>query len=118
MPGIDYRAARAEVRLAEVLALLNFVPCSRQGPQRRGPCPLHGARSLRSRSFAAHVGKNVWYCFRCRRGGNALDLWAAATRQPLHAATTALYGRLGRDVPWLPTPRQHGPSRGDIMPAP
>jgi DNA primase len=118
MPGIDYRAARADVRLAEVLAQLNFVPCSRQGPQQRGPCPLHGARSVRSRSFAVHVGKNVWYCFRCRRGGNALDLWAAATRQPLHVATRDLYGRLGREVPWLPMPRPHGPGRGDTMPAP
>ncbi len=116
MPGIDYRAARAAVCLAEVLDLLRFVPCSGHGPERRGPCPLHGSRNARSRSFAAHLGKNAWYCFRCRRGGNALDLRAAATRQPLHAATTELFFRLGRDVPWLKAPRSHRPHRGGTMP--
>jgi DNA primase len=100
MPGIDYRAARAQVRLAEVLALLDFVPRRRLGEQLRGPCPVHRSGTATSRSFAAHLGKNVWHCFRCGAGGNALDLWAAVTRQPLHAAVCDLYRRLGRDVPW------------------
>jgi DNA primase len=117
MPGIDYRAARAQVRLAEVLALLNFVPQRRSGLQLRGPCPLHGARTPTSRSFAAHLGKNVWHCFRCGAGGNALDLWAAVRRQPLHAAVCDLYQRLGRPVPWRPRPAR--PCYGETpMPEP
>lgn len=104
MPGIDYRAARALLPLADVLALLGFVPRRQLGPQLRGPCPLHRSRSARSRSFAAHLGKNAWYCFRCGTGGNALDLWAAATRQPLHAGVLDLCQRLGRNVPWLAAP--------------
>jgi len=104
MPGIDYRAARALVPLSDVLALLGFVPCRRRGAQLRGPCPLHGSRSATSRSFAAHLGKNAWHCFRCGAGGNALDLWAAVTRQPLHVAVLDLCQRLGRDVPWLAAP--------------
>lgn len=115
MPGIDYRAARADMRLAEVLDLLGFVPCARQGPQLRGPCLVHGSRRPESRSFVAHLGKNVWYCFRCARGGNALDLWAAVTRQPFYAAVGELYHRLGRAVPLLPAPRSR-PNRGDLMP--
>lgn len=95
MPAIDYRQARAEVRLGDVLRLLG------QEPRRRGRCPVHESRSLRSRSFAADLERNLWYCFRCRRGGNALDLWVAVTRQPLHQAVLALYERLGRSVPWL-----------------
>jgi DNA primase len=117
MPGIDYRAARADVRLAEVLDLLGFVPCAGHGQQVRGACPLHGTRGRR-RSFAAHLSKNIWYCFRCNRGGNALELWAAVTRQPLHAAVCDLYQRLGRDVPWLSAPRRPQPGRGAIMPEP
>ena len=31
MPGIDFRQARQEIRLAEVLALLNYQPRQRQG---------------------------------------------------------------------------------------
>jgi DNA primase len=118
MPGIDYRAARAEVRLVEVLELLGFAPCSRQGQHLRGACPLHGTRRRRSRSFAAQLGKNVWYCFRCNRGGNALELWAAVTHQPLHAAVCELYRRLGREVPWRSAPRRDRPGRGDTMPKP
>ena len=44
-----------------------------------------------SRSFAADHGKQLWHCFRCGAGGNALDLWVAVTRQPLHAAVLDLY---------------------------
>jgi DNA primase len=105
MPGIDFREARARLRLAAVLELLDFAPCSRCGDQVRGPCPVHGSHAPTSRSFAAHLGKNVWHCFRCGAGGNALDLWATLTRQDLHAAVLDLCGRLGRDVPWLPPPR-------------
>jgi DNA primase len=99
MPGIDFRQARAEIRLVEVLALLDYAPRQRCGEQLRGPCPVHGSRSETSRSFAAHLGKNVWQCFVCAASGNALDLWAAVTRQGIYAAVLDLYRRLGRAAP-------------------
>ena len=111
MPGIDFREARARLPLAEVLQLLGFVPRGRAGAQVRGPCPVHGSRSAASRSFAAHLGRGVWHCFRCGAGGNALDLWAALTRLPLHAAVLDLCRRLHRPVPWLADARpgsRHG----------
>jgi DNA primase len=90
MPAVDYHAARGQVRLAEVLALLGWRPRprsrSRRGDQARGPCPLHGSRSPTSRCFAAHLGRHLFHCFAGGVGGNALDLWAAHTRLPLHAA--------------------------------
>ncbi len=122
MPGIDFREARARLPLAAVLDLLGFVPHRRTGDQVRGPCPVHGSRGPRSRSFAADLGRGVWQCFRCGAGGNVLDLWVAVTRQPLHAAVLDLCRRLGREVPWLPRPARSGrrqPRRGDtIMPGP
>ena len=104
MPGIDFREARARLPLAAVLDLLGFVPHTRRGHQVRGLCPVHGSRSPASRTFAAHLGKNVWHCFRCGAGGNPLDLWVAVTHQELHAAVLDLCQRLGCDVPWLPRP--------------
>ena len=104
MPGIDFRQARSQLRLPQVLKLVGFVPCWRCADQVRGPCPVHCAQAPRSRSFAAHLGKGVWHCFRCGAGGNVLDLWAAVTRQSLHAAVIDLYKQRGREVPWLPRP--------------
>jgi DNA primase len=99
MPGIAFAELRRQVTLAEVLELAGFVPASRRGAVIRGPCPLHGSRSPRSRSFAAHLGRHVWHCFGCGAGGNALDLWVAVTGQPLYAAALDLCQRLGRALP-------------------
>ena len=114
MPALDFREARARLPLAAVLDLLGFVPSGRRGPQVRGPCPVHRSRTPASRAFAAHLGQNAWHCFGCGAGGNALDLWAAVTRQPLHAAVIDLSGRLGRAVPGR---RDHAREE-DTMPEP
>ena len=102
MPLIDLRQARAEVRLHEVLELLGWRPRTRLAAQVRGPCPVHGSQSPRSRIFSAQLDRNVWHCFRCGAGGNALDLWAQVTHQGIHDAVLELYRRLCRSVPWLP----------------
>lgn len=106
MPPIDFRAARSEIRLAEVLQLLGWRARERRGEQVRGRCPLPTSRCAaeqtpQSRSFSAHLGKSVWRCFRCEAGGNTLDLWAAVTGQELYPAVLDLYQRLSRAVPWL-----------------
>jgi DNA primase len=101
MAAIDYRVLRAEVGLEAVLKLLDFVAACRRGDQVRGPCPLHAPQPSGSRSFSAHLTKNAYRCFRCGSAGNQLDLWAAATRQPLHQAAIDLCARLHRDIPWL-----------------
>jgi DNA primase len=125
VPGIDFRLARQGVRITEVLELIGLAPWRVLGEQARGPCPLHGSRGARSRVFAVHLGKQVYHCFACGAGGNALDLWAAWTRQDLHAATVDLYQRLGREIPWLSckssTRSRERPVHGEecqAMPAP
>lgn len=100
MRGIDFREARARVRIAEVLDLIGFEPRRVLGAQARGPCPLHRSRRATSRVFAVHLTKNLYHCFTCGAAGNALDLWAAWTRQRLYAAVVDLYQRLGREIPW------------------
>ena len=101
MPLIDLRQIRSEIRLAVVLELLGWRggACGRE--QVRGPCPVHGSSSPRSRSFSAQLGRGMWHCFVCEASGNALDLWARVTGQELYPAVLELYRQLGRDVPGL-----------------
>jgi len=101
MRRLDFRRAREEIRLTEVLTLLGYQARQQTGEQRRGPCPVRGSSSPSSRSFAAHLGKNVWQCFVCRASGNALDLWAAVTHQGIYPAVLELYRRLSRVPPFL-----------------
>jgi DNA primase len=103
MPWLDFRQARAEIRLAEVLQLLGWSARTRVGAQLRGACPVHRSQSATSRVFAAHLERGIWQCFRCGAAGNALDLWALVTGQGIYQAVVDLYGRLGRALPWLPS---------------
>jgi hypothetical protein len=50
-----------------------------------------------------------WHCFGCGADGNALDLWAAVTKQPLYAAVLDLCRRLPLDIPWRPARSPPGP---------
>jgi DNA primase len=101
MPLLDFRQARTEVRLHEVLQLLGWTAHSRVGARVRGACPVHRSQSPTSRVFAAHLGRGIWQCFRCGARGNALELWAQVTGQAIYPAVLDLYRRLGRAVPWL-----------------
>jgi DNA primase len=100
MPGVDFRQVRSLVGMSDVLALVGWRARTRRGEQLRGRCPLHGSRSPTSRCFAVHLGKGVYHCFRCGASGNALDLYAAMTRQTIYQAALELCGRLGHSVPW------------------
>jgi hypothetical protein len=103
MPGIDFNRVRAEITMEQVLNLLRFEPTSRRGPQWYGACPLHETSSRRKRShcFSVNVALGCYYCHRCHRHGNPLELWADATGQSLHRAAIDLYRQLGRAVPWI-----------------
>jgi hypothetical protein len=103
-PAIDFATLRAVVTMAAVLQLLGFRARSTQGIQQRGPCPLHGSTSGTSRCFSANLERHTFHCFKCGKSGNALDLWAHATRQSLYDAALDLCQRLQIPVPELPGP--------------
>lgn len=98
MAGIDFVLLRRQLSLAQVLDLIGFTPTTRCGPQLRGPCLVHGSASG-SRSFAAHLEKNCWHCFRCGAGGNALDLYLAVTKLAVYEGALELCARLGISAP-------------------
>jgi putative transposase len=104
-PAIDFAAVREAITISAVLDLLGFRAVSARGAQQRGPCPLHGSTSGTSRCFSANLNRHTFQCFKCGRSGNALDLWAHATRQTPYDAALNLCNRLAIRLPLLPTPR-------------
>jgi putative transposase len=101
-PAIDFAALRSVVTMTAVLQLLGCQPCSSQGAQQRGPCPLHGSTSGTARCFSVNLEQQNFHCFKCGRSGNALDLWAHASSQSPYDAALDLCQRLGVPVPHLP----------------
>lgn len=98
MGGVDFRTVRSQVTMSQVLDLLGFEATEAHGDQVRGTCMIHDSNSLSSRTFSANLRKQVYQCFRCGSAGNQLDLWAAATHQPLYPATIDLCQRLGLPI--------------------
>ena len=107
-PAIDFAAVRAAVHIESVLGLLGFRARRTHGAQQRGPCPLHGSTTGTSCCFSANLDKNAFHCFKCGRAGNALDLWAHATRQTPYDAARDLCQRLAIPLPTLHTPTRNG----------
>jgi putative transposase len=103
-PAIDFAAVRAALTIAQVLALLGFVPRSDHAGQQRGACPLHGSTQGTARCFSVNTQAHTFHCFKCGRSGNALDLWAAAHRLSIYDAALDLCQRLNIPLPVLTSP--------------
>jgi transposase InsO family protein len=114
-PFIDFAAIRATITMTAVLQLLGCRIQAR-GAQHRGPCPLHGSTAGTSRCFSANLNEHIFHCFKCGRSGNALDLWALATRQTTHDAAIDLCERLHMPLPTLPANRNR--AEETVAPAP
>ena len=92
-PKVDFAFLRQQVTITQVLEHLGLLSRLRgNGPQRRGPCPVHSHPADRDRTFSVHLGKNAFQCFQAECGvkGNVLDLWAAIPRLPLYDAALHL----------------------------
>ena len=101
-PGklIDFAKVRSLIRINDVLMLLAWEPCSIQGPQLRGACPLPNCATTSRRTFCVNHEQQAWHCFACGRHGNQLDLWVIMSGQPLYQATVELCHRAGKSVPY------------------
>lgn len=76
--SVDFAYLRSQITIEQILRHLGYFDRLRgSGPQRRGPCPVHGTKRDRGRTFSVHLGRNVYQCFHppCGASGNVLDLW-------------------------------------------
>ncbi|MBZ0113758.1 MAG: DNA primase [Thermoanaerobaculia bacterium] len=83
----------------------------RRGHRQIGLCPLHKEKTP---SFSVEASQNLFYCFGCGAGGDAIKLHMMLSGDDFPAAIEALAGRYG-----VPLPRQEGRSKmgPDLGPA-
>jgi transposase len=108
---IDFADLRRQVSMADVLRRLDLLRRLRgNGPQRRGPCPVHEKSSETGRSFSVNLVKQVFRCLdpECQAHGNPLDLWAAVHHLPLHAAALDLAKTFHLKVSRIDEPEPQG----------
>lgn len=101
-PAIDFKAAKADINIQDVLSLVAFSPIHRRGDQVRGGCPVHDSQSPRSKAFSAHLRRNQYQCFSCGSHGDQLKLYAEVAGLPIYEATVELCEKLGVDLPTKP----------------
>lgn len=90
--SIDYAYLREQVTMEQVLCHQgHFGRLRGSGPERRGPCPLHGSKRTNSRNFSVNLTKNVYQCFHADGSrGNVIDFWKALHDLPLYEAALHL----------------------------
>ena len=99
MPLIDYREVRRNVPLRRVLEILGFTRLREVRGTFRGYCPLGCA--FRPNSATFDFGRNIWFCHRCKAGGNQLDLFMRVRELTLYEAAVCLCISAGQPVPWI-----------------
>ncbi len=72
MSFIDFGALKQRVSIEQVIAMLGIDNLKRQGPQLRGPCPIHGGNS--PREFVVTPDKGLFFCFAGCGGGDQIAL--------------------------------------------
>jgi|COG998Drversion2_1049125.scaffolds.fasta_scaffold70805_1 hypothetical protein len=104
--SINYRQLRESLRIQEVLGWMAWEASSQVGDGLRGPCPICTVANVDSpspdtrtgsRTFSVNTERNIYRCFRCGSGGNALDLWSAYRKLPIYAAAQEIQSRMSQN---------------------
>jgi len=96
--SLDFEEIKRSICVLDALTAVGWRPAYQRAKGGRGPCPLHGSKDPRSRSF--RFTANQWYCGRCKIGGDVLRLWALIQDQEILEAAYDLCESLGRTPPY------------------
>jgi hypothetical protein len=95
---IDFKRFKESVAFADVFRLLRWKSSAVQAGRLRGPCPLCGG-SEKSQRFSVDLDGKKWFCLKCKKGGNHLDLYLQAKDLSLYDGATDLAAALGMRLP-------------------
>ena len=101
MPGVNFQKVCEVVPMTTVLEWIGFDPRAVRGDQLRGPCPVHGSQSPRSRAFSVCVRRGVCFCHKCGFAGNQIQLWGRLKGLRPYEAAIAGCRQAGVEVPWM-----------------
>lgn len=97
--SIDFRLLREQIQIEDLLSRMSWKPTERHGHQLRGPCPFCALasdtrESSANRCLSVNTRRNIFRCFRCKRSGNALELWAAYRGLNIYQAAREIQDQL------------------------
>jgi DNA primase len=91
MPWVDYRKLCEKLDIIEVLSWMDWHATVHRGDYLRGSCPLCSTSGPQEgREFSVHWRRKLFRCFRCKEGGNILDLWSRYYKTDLLTAANQL----------------------------
>jgi DNA primase len=75
---VDFKALTRQLRLSDVARRVGWRPVyyDRHTGAMRGPCPVHKGSAPKSRTFQVRDDLGVFYCFKCKAQGDAVELYA------------------------------------------
>lgn len=73
---IDFAEIKQQISIEQVVAWLN-INLETTGNQLRGCCPIH--KGTDKRDFVVTPAKGLFYCFKCKEGGDLIKLYAGVT---------------------------------------
>ncbi len=83
-------------RSADIVSLVNqFVPLKKVGKNYRALCPFHSEKDA---SFYVNPDKGIFYCFGCKKGGNAITFLMEYEKLDFPNAVMYLAKQLGIDI--------------------
>lgn len=96
---LDLRRLREQIPPLEILHRWGWRGHWTPSEFYRGPCPIHGSQSRRSRSLS--VGAEMAWCWKCGWWGDAVELHAWHERMPVLVAAYDLCHLLHLPAPVL-----------------
>ena len=99
---LDYKQVQQLLSPLELLRARGWAGWREANGSYRGPCPIHGSHSKRSRSL--WVGSRQWRCWVCHRQGDVCDLLAWLDTITPYEAALRICQAAGQPVPYIPSP--------------
>lgn len=73
---ISFDLIRRSLLVSEVLFQVGWCSKRRPAGNWRGPCPLRQGHTVGQDEFSLSADRQHWYCHKCRKGGDVIDLVA------------------------------------------